>query len=73
MNATSEVMALLETGHWFSFEDLASKCSFPKCQVELVLNFLTKFEFVQKDEIKNFFRLSPRMKKLIKTLNEKSA
>ena len=61
MQIASEILGFLETGQGLSFENIVSKCSFPECNVELVLNFLTKFDFLQVDEKKRVFRLHPDM------------
>ena len=64
MQIVSEIMGFLETGQWFNFENIVSKCSLPECKVELVLNFLTQFDFLQVDEEKQIFRLNPNMMNL---------
>ena len=63
-------MGFLETGQWFSFENIMSICSFPGCKIEIVLNFLTKFGFLQMDVRKQVFRLHPDMIGLLCRLDE---
>jgi len=70
MQSVNEIMSFLETGNWSSFEDLISKCSLPECNVELVLNFLIQYDFLEVDEKKQIFRLHPDMIDLINRLDE---
>jgi len=64
-------MSFLETGQWFTFEDLVSKCSLPECKVGSVMDFLTHFDFLQNDNEKHVFRLRPEMIDLIERLDTK--
>ena len=71
MQVINKVMFVLETGQWFSFEDIVSECSLPECQVESVIDFLTQFDFLQQDNDKHLFRLRPEMIDLIDRLKRK--
>ena len=63
-------MSFLETGDWYSFDDVVSKCSFPQFKVELVLNFLIQQDFLEVDKEKQIFRFHPNMIGLISRLDE---
>ena len=70
MQSVNKVMSFLESGQWFGFEDLTSKCSLPECKVGSVLDFLTQFDFLQKDKDKQIFRLHPELISLFNRLKE---
>jgi len=59
--AVNQIVSLLENGEWHSFEDLRYNCSLPEWKIEAVLNFLNRFEFLQKNNIEQTFRLSPEL------------
>ncbi len=70
MQIVNEVMFFLESGNWFSLEEIMSKCSFPQCNIELVLNFLKQSDFLQVDDKKQVFRLESNVLDFINILKK---
>jgi hypothetical protein len=69
MKIVDQVVSSLENGDWHSFEDLKRHCSLPECQIKTVLDFLTRFDFLENNNDEQKFRLVPQLIALLR-LNE---
>jgi len=70
MESVIEVMSILESGQWLNFETIMSNCSLQEFNLKIILNYLTKFDLVQFNKEKKFFRLHPSMIVLINRLHD---
>jgi uncharacterized protein YfbU (UPF0304 family) len=66
MKIVNEVITILENGNWYSLEELNNYIiNMPKSQIEAVLDFLFKYNFLEKNYCTGEFRLIPKMVALI--------
>jgi DNA-binding IclR family transcriptional regulator len=69
MKASEQVLASLENGEWQTFDDLKRSCALPEGQITTVLNFLSKFDFLQRNDHQKF-RLAPEVVNLFRLVEE---
>ena len=66
MEKINEVITILENGDWHSLEDLYNYYSFmPQSQIESILDFLYKYNFLEKNYNTGKFRLIPKLVSLL--------
>jgi hypothetical protein len=56
---------MFKDGNWHELSEIAKKCSSNKLRVEMVVSFLSKYDFVELDEKGRKARLRPLMLKFI--------
>jgi hypothetical protein len=66
-----EILGFLESGQWYSFQDVKDWCSLPQRKSELVLSFLGQYGFIEIDEKEQKVRLHSRIMTFINGLHEK--
>ena len=64
MDNVNQIINILESEQWISFKTLKSKCKIPEKNVNLVLNFLFKYGFLEKNNHNQKFRLNPALSNL---------
>jgi len=63
--AIDEIIMMFKDGNWHELSEIAKKCSSNKLRVEMVVSFLSKYDFVELDEKGRKARLRPLMLKFI--------
>ena len=58
MYAIDEILALLEDGHWHSFDEIAEKSGLRSMKLEVLLDFLTEYEFINFDPERREIKLT---------------
>ena len=58
MGIVDQVVYLFRNKEWKSVEDIKHNCPLPESQIELVLDFFTQFDFLEKNNINETFRIS---------------
>lgn len=71
MQVIDEILCFLESGHWYSLQDVNDRCSLPQRKSGLVLSFLDQYGFIEVDEKEQKVRLHSRMMTFINGLHEK--
>ena len=66
MGKVQQIAYLLNSEEWKSFDDIKRKCSLPEDEIKDILNFLKQYDFLEKNNMTETFRLTP---KLISLLN----
>ena len=66
-----KILCFLESGQWYSFQDLKDWCLLPQRKLGLVLSFLSQYDFIEVDEKEQKVRLAPHMMTSINGLHEK--
>lgn len=65
MWAIDEILMMFKDGNWHELSEIAKKCSSNKLRVEMVVSFLSKYDFVELDEKGRKARLRPLMLEFI--------
>jgi len=65
-----KILVCLESGQWRSFQDVTDCCLLPETKFELVLSFLSEYNFIEVNDKKQNVRLNPHMMTLINGLRE---
>jgi len=63
-------LSCLESGQWRSFQDVTDCCLLPESKFELVLGFLSEYNFIEVDDKEQKVRLDPHMMAFINGLHE---
>lgn len=63
--AIDEILMMFKDGNWHELSEIAKKCSSNKLRVEMVVSFLSKYDFVELDEKGRKARLRPLMLEFI--------
>ena len=71
MQVLDKILCFLESGQWYSFQDVTDWCLLPQRKLALVLSFLSQYDFIEVDEKEQKVRLVPRMVTFINGLHEK--
>ena len=66
-----KIICFLESGQWYSFQDVTDWCLLPQRKLGLVLSFLSQYDLVEVDEKEQKVRLVPRMMTFINSFHEK--
>ena len=66
-----KILCFLESGQWYSFQDVNDCCPLPQRKAGLVLSFLSQYSFIEVDEKEQQVRLHSRMMTFINGLHEK--
>ena len=64
MDNVNQIMYILESGQWFTYKTLKSKCKIAEKNLNLILNFLLKYRFLEKNYNNQEFRLNPALSNL---------
>lgn len=66
MEIVNQVLTILENGDWYSLEELNNYIyTISKSQIECVLDFLFRYNFLEKNYTTGEFRLIPKLVSLI--------
>ena len=68
MSAIDDIMCLLKDGEWHELEQVTKKVALPKFKVELAVNFLEEYDFIQLNENVRRIKLQPTMLKFIEEI-----
>jgi len=63
--AIDEILMTLKDGNWHDLSEIAKKCSSSKLRVEIILSFLSKYDFMELDRKGRKARLRPLMLEFI--------
>ena len=66
-----KIICFLESGQWYSFQDVTDWCLLPQRKLGLVLSFLSQYGFIEVGEKEQKVRLVPRMMTFINSLHKK--
>jgi len=60
-----EILMLLKDGNWHDLREIAEKCSSDEFRVEMIVSFLSKYDFMELDKKGRRARLCPLMLEFI--------
>jgi len=60
-----EILMLLKDGNWHNLEEITTKCSSNDFRVEMIVSFLSKYDFMEVDKKGRKARLRPLMLEFI--------
>jgi len=60
-----EILMLLKDGNWHDLRDIAKECSSNEFRVEMIVGFLSKYDFMELDRKGRKARLRPLMLEFI--------
>jgi len=63
--AIDEVLMVLKDGNWHDVREIAKKCSSNEPRVEVIVSFLSKYDFMELDKRSRKARLCPLMLEFI--------
>ena len=66
MSKVEQIAYLLKSGEWKSFECIRCNCSLNEDEIEEVLDFLNQYDFLERNNDTDTFRLAPRLVTLLK-------
>jgi predicted transcriptional regulator len=65
MGKVEHIASLLKGKEWKNMEDIECNCSLPRDIIEDILDFLDEYNFLEKNEMNNTFRLIPKLRALL--------
>jgi len=68
MSAIDEILCSLKDGEWHDLEEVTKKVALPKFKVELAVNFLEEYDFIQLNESARKIKLQPAILKFIEEI-----
>jgi hypothetical protein len=68
MSVIDEILWLLRDGEWHDLEEIKEFVSLPKFKVEIAVNFLGEYDFIQVNEKAGKVRLQPSILEFIKNI-----
>ena len=61
MWAIDEILITLKDGNWHDLSEITKRCSSNKLRVEIIVSFLSKYDFMELDKKRRKARLRPLM------------
>jgi DNA-binding IclR family transcriptional regulator len=59
MSAIDEVLLLLKDGEWHDLKEITEKVALPKVKADMVVSFLSEYDFIQLNEDLKRIKLKP--------------
>jgi DNA-binding IclR family transcriptional regulator len=59
MSAIDEILLLLKDGEWHDLKEITEKIALPKVKAEMVVSFLSEYDFIQLNENHKKIKLKP--------------
>jgi hypothetical protein len=68
MSVIDEVLWLLRDGEWHNLKEITENIALSKFKVEIAINFLGEYDFIQLNEKEEKIRLQPSILKFLKNI-----
>jgi len=68
MSAIDDILCLLKDGEWHDLKEVTKKVAIPKFKVELAVNFLDEYDFIQLNENLRKIKIQPAILKFIEEI-----
>jgi DNA-binding IclR family transcriptional regulator len=68
MSAIDEILYLLKDGEWHELKEITKKVALPQFKVELAVNFLEEYDFIQLNESVRKVKLQPAILRFIEEI-----
>lgn len=68
MSVIDEILWLLRDGEWDTLKEITENIALPKFKVEIAINFLGEYDFIQLNEKAEEIRLQPSILKFLKNI-----
>lgn len=70
MDAIDEIFGILHNGNWHKVTEVAERTSTEESKIEVILSFLSRYEFVEYDRKTSRIKMSAELRDFFKKIRE---